>query len=199
MVLVFGPLTLRYDLRRDLELVDMLKTYPLRGREIVAAEVLAPALLLSAVVGLGVLLAFVASLASAAPLLPATGDRIALLVAALAVAPPVLTVLLLVQNAAALLFPAWSAIGPDRATGFEATGQRILNMVGAAFALLVAVLPAGLVGGVVALLARAAGADPLWTGAAWAVAGALVLSAEIYLGVRLLGPVLERMEPAGLR
>jgi hypothetical protein len=198
VVLIFGPLTLRYDLRRDLELVDMLKTYPLRGHEIVAAEVLAPALLLSAVVGLGVLLAFVASLASAAPL-PATGDRIALLVAALAVAPPVLTVLLLVQNAAALLFPAWSAIGPDRATGFEATGQRILNMVGAAFALLVAVLPAGLVGSVVALLARAAGADPLWTGAVWAVAGALVLGAESYLGVRLLGPVLERMEPAGLR
>jgi hypothetical protein len=191
-------LTLRDDLRRDLELVDMLKTYPLRGREIVAAEVLAPALLLSAVVGLGVLLAFVASFASAAPL-PATGDRIALLVAAFAVAPPVLTVLLLVQNAAALLFPAWSAIGPDRATGFEATGQRILNVVGAAFALLIAVLPAALVGGVAALVARTAGTDPMWTGAVWAVTGALVLSAETYLGVRLLGPVLERMEPAGLR
>ena len=198
VVLVFGPLTLRYDLRRDLELVDMLKTYPLRGREIVAAEVLAPALLLSAVVGLGICLAFVASFASAAPL-PPPGDRIALLVAALAVAPPVLTVLLLVQNAAALLFPAWSAIGPDRATGFEATGQRILTVVGAAFALLVAVLPAALVGGVAAIVARAAGADPMWTGAVWAVVAALVLSAESYLGVRLLGPVLERMEPAGLR
>jgi ABC-2 type transport system permease protein len=197
-VLVFGPLTLRYDLRRDLELLDMLKTYPLRGRELVAAEVLAPALLLSAVVGLGVCLAFAASFASATPL-PAAGDRIALLVAALAVAPPVLMVLLLVQNAAAILFPAWSAIGPDRATGFEATGQRILNVVGAAFALVVAVLPAALVGAVAAIVARAAGTDPMWTGAVWAVSAALVLAAECYLGVRLLGPVLERMEPAGLR
>jgi ABC-2 type transport system permease protein len=198
LALLFGPLTLRYDLRRDLELLDMLKTYPLRGRELVAAEVLAPALLLSAVVGLGIGLAFIASLASDAPL-PGLGDRVALLVAALALVPPVLTVLLLVQNAAVLLFPAWIAIGPDRPTGFEATGQRILNFVGGALALLIAVLPAGLVGGLAAILVRAAGADRLWTGAIWAVVAAIVLSAETYVGMLLLGPVLERLEPAGLR
>jgi hypothetical protein len=43
------------------------------------------------------------------------------------------------------------------------------------------------------------GADPMWTGAIWAAAAALVLSAESYIGMRLLGPVLERLEPAGLR
>jgi hypothetical protein len=198
LALLFGPLTLRYDLRRDLELLDMLKTYPLRGREVVAAEVLAPALVLSGVVWFGIVLAFIASLASNAPL-PAVGDRVALLVAALALVPPVLTVLLLVQNAAVVLFPAWIAIGPDRPTGFEATGQRILNFVGGTLALLIAVLPAGLVGGVVALVARGAGADPLWTAAIWAVVAAIVLSAETYLGMLLLGPVLERLEPAGLR
>jgi putative ABC exporter len=197
-VILFGPLTLRYDLRRDLELLDMLKTYPLRGRELVAAEVLAPALLLSAVAALGIGLAFVASLASAAPL-PALADRVALLVAALALVPPVLTVLLLVQNAAVLLFPAWSVIGPDRPTGFEATGQRILNFVGGTLVLLVALIPAGLVGGVAAIVVHSAGADVIWTGAVWAVIGAAVLGTETYLGMLLLGPVLERMEPAGLR
>jgi hypothetical protein len=198
LAVVFGPLALRYDLRRDLELLDMLKTYPVPSRELVAAEVLAPALLLSAVAGFGVCLAFFASLASEAPL-PSVGDRFALLLAALVVIPPVLTVLLLVQNAAALLFPAWSAIGADRPTGFEATGQRILNFVASAFALLIAVLPAALLGGLVAILARLLGATPVWTGAVWVVAGALVLGAESYVGMRLLGPVLERLEPAGLR
>jgi len=198
VALVFGPLALRYDLRRDLELLDVLKTYPVRGFELVAAEVLGPVLLLSAVTAFGVCLAFVASLASHSHL-PSLGDRVAMLIGALALIPAVLTVLLLVQNAAALLFPAWTSIGPDRATGFEATGQRILSFVGTAFALLVAVLPAALVGGVAAIGARALGVGPAWTAAVWAVVGAAVLGAESYLGIRLLGPAWEKLEPAGLR
>lgn len=198
LVLVFGPLTLRYDLRRDLELLDVLKTYPVRGSELVAAEVLAPALLLSAVAILGVALAFVASLASDSRL-PALGERVALLIGLLAGLPPVFLVLLLVQNAAALLFPAWSAIGPDRATGFEATGQRILTFIGTAFALLVAVLPAAVLGALVAMLARQLGAPPLWAGAVWAVVGSVLLVVESWIGFRLLGPAWEKLEPAGLR
>jgi hypothetical protein len=198
VVLLFGPLTLRYDLRRDLEMLDVLKSWPVRGRDLVGAEVLAPALLVSGVAALGLCVAFSASLASTAPL-PPVGNRLAILVAALAVAPAVVTVLFLVQNAAALLFPAWSAIGPDRATGFEATGQRILTFVGTAFALVVAVLPAALVGGVAAVVARQLGLPSAWAGAVWGVVGAAVLWVEGYCGVVLLGPVLERMEVAGLR
>lgn len=198
LVLLFGPLTLRYDLRRDLEMLDVLKSWPVRARALVGAEVLAPALLVSGVAALGLCVAFVASLASVVPL-PPVGDRLAILVAALVVTPPVVTVLFLVQNAAALLFPAWTAIGPERATGFEATGQRILSLVGTAFALVVAVLPAALVGGVAAVVARQVGLPPAWAGAVWGVVGAVTLGVECYLGVMVLGPVLERMEVAGLR
>jgi hypothetical protein len=198
LVVLFGPLTLRYDLRRDLELLDVLKSWPVRGRDLVGAEVLAPAALVSGVAALGWCGAFAASLASVVALPPA-GDRLALLVAALAVTPAVVTVLFLVQNAAALLFPAWTAIGPERATGFEATGQRILTFVGTAFALVVAVLPAALVGGVAALAARQLGLPPAWAGAVWGVVGAATLGVECYFGVMVLGPVLERLEPAGLR
>ena len=198
LVLLFGPLTLRYDLRRDLELLDVLKSWPVRGRDLVGAEVLAPALLVSGVAALGWCGAFAASLASHVALPPA-GDRLAILVAVLAVTPAVVTVLFLVQNAAALLFPAWTAIGPERATGFEATGQRILSFVGTAFALVVAVLPAALVGGVAAVVARQLGLPPAWAGAVWGVVGAVTLGVESYLGVMVLGPVLDRLEPAGMR
>jgi hypothetical protein len=149
------------------------------------------------VAGIGFVGAFFASLGIAS--LPPLGDRIAYLVAALAAAPAVVLVLLLVQNMAVLLFPAWTTIGPDRATGFEAMGQRILIFAGTAFALLIAVLPAALVGGVVGFAVHAAGLGVAGTAAAWAVVGAAVLVFECYVVVVVLAPVLDRMEPAGLR
>lgn len=197
VVLLFGPLALRYDLRRDLELLDVLKTWPVRGRDLIGAQVLAPALLISAVSAIGLLGAFFASLGH--PALPPLGDRVAYLLAALAVAPAVVLVLLVVQNAAVLLFPAWTTIGPERATGFEAMGQRILIFVGTVFALLIAVLPASIAGGVVGFGVHAAGAGIAWTAAAWSVVGAAALVFECYLAVMVLAPVFEKMEPAGLR
>ena len=195
---LFGPLALRYDLRRDLELVDVLKSLPLAGWAIVGAEVLGPALVISGIALLGWTTAFVASLASDSVRI-GVADRLALLAGAAVLTPPVVTVLFLVQNAAALLFPAWSAIGPDRATGFEATGQRIVTFLGTGIALAVAVLPAGLVGAGGAILARVLGGGPIVTGLMWAIVAAPVLGAECWIVVRLLGPVLERLEPAAVR
>jgi ABC-2 type transport system permease protein len=196
---LFGPLALRFDLRRDLELLDVLKAYPLSGREIVAAEVLGMALVLSAVAAAGLVIAFASSLASDATVLPGIPERLAILVAALAVVPGLLTVMVLTQNAAALLFPAWMTLGAERPTGFEATGQRILTFAGTLFALLVAVLPAALLGGVVGVGVRVIGLGVVAAGVAWALAGAGLLAAECYLGFRLLGPVLDRLDPTGLR
>jgi ABC-2 type transport system permease protein len=198
VAVLFGPLTLRYDLRRDLELLDVLKAVPLRGYALVGAEVLGPAALISGIAILGWITAFLASLASVSVTLT-LGDRLALLAGACLITPPIVGVLFLVQNAAALLFPAWSAIGPERATGFEATGQRIITFLGTSIALVVAVLPAGIVGGIAAIAARALGAGPIAAGLTWAVVAAPVLLAECYLVVRLLGPVLERLEPAGVK
>jgi ABC-2 type transport system permease protein len=199
LVTFFGPLALRFDLRRDLELLDVLKSYPVGGHEIVAAEVLGMALVLSAVAGAGLVIAFVASLASGAAGLPPVGVRVAMLVAGLVVLPGVLTVMVLVQNAAALLFPAWMTLGAERPTGFEATGQRILTFAGTVFALFVAVLPAALVGGVAAVGVRVIGLGVVAAGLVWAVAGAALLALECAFGFRLLGPVLDRLDPAGLR
>ena len=198
VAVLFGPLALRYDLRRDLELLDVLKALPLGGAAVVGAEVLGPVLVISGIAMLGWTTAFVASLASATVGI-GVGDRLALLCGAAIVTPPVVTVLFLVQNTAALLFPAWSAIGPERATGFEATGQRIVTFLGTGIALVVAVLPAGIAGGVAAIVAHTLGAGPIATGLTWAIVGAPVLGVECYVAVRVLGPVLERLEPAGVK
>jgi len=195
---LFGPITLRYDLRRDLELLDVLKTLPLAGRAIVGAEVLGPAIVISGIAILGWTTAFIASLASDAVTLPA-GDRLAVLVGAVVLTPPIVTVLFLVQNTAALLFPGWSAIGPERATGFEATGQRIVTFLGTSVALGVAILPAAIVGGLAAILARVLGAGLIATGLVWAIVAAPVLGVECYVAVRLLGPVLEKLEPTAVK
>jgi len=82
---------------------------------------------------------------------------------------------------------------------FEAMGQRILVFVGTALALVIAVLPAAIVGGVFAVLVHTVGAGTGWTAAAWSVTGSAVLVFECYLGTMLLGPVLEKLEPAGLK
>jgi len=49
MTAVFGPYALRNDLRSDLQLWDQLKTYPLRGADLVAGEVLGPVTILTGV------------------------------------------------------------------------------------------------------------------------------------------------------
>ena len=49
------------------------------------------------------------------------------------------------------------------------------------------------------ILARVLGAGPVVTGLTWALAGAPVLAAECWIAVRLLGPVLEKLEPAGVK
>lgn len=198
VAVLFGPLALRYDLRRDLELLDVLKAIPMRGYALVGAELLGPAVVITGIAFVGWTTAFIASLASPAVTLPLAW-RVALLACAALLTPPIVALLVLVQNAAALLFPAWSAIGPERATGFEATGQRIVTFLGTTITLTVAVIPAAIVGLVAAVVAHALGGGPIAMGLSGTIVAAPVLGAECWIAVRLLGPVLERLEPAGLK
>src|SRR2546429_7567285 len=128
-------------------MLDVLKGYPVHGREMVGGGVAAPVMLIGLVVWSCLLGAFAATAARPGPELPPLGDRPALLLAALPATAAVLLVLVLVQNAAVLLFPAWIGVGRDRAVGLEATGQRILMTAGGVIAPVVGPVPAGLAGG----------------------------------------------------
>ena len=193
--MVFGPFIIRFDLRRDLEAVDLLKTAPVRGRDVVAGEILSPVAAISAFVGTFAVIAFAASVPRVDGL-PPLDQRVAILIAALAAVPAFTGLLVTYQNAAVLLFPAWAAIGPDRATGVEAMGQRILVMVGGWLALLVGMLPGVVVAALVAGLLQVLGVPLVWGVAAGAVGGAATVGLVLALAVTWLGRVFDRLDPA---
>jgi hypothetical protein len=188
--LLLGPQVLRLDFRHDLPLADILKTYPMRGWQIALGEILAPVAVLAVcqwlllLVGAGLLF-----------YLPVKQEALFLAIAlGAAVLLPVLDVLLLlIPNAAVLLFPSWIQTGKDSPRGIEATGQRLIFALGQMLVLLVALLPAaGAFVGVFFLLYFAFGpaaAVPLA-----AFAATIILAAEAGFGVMLLGKLFERFD-----
>jgi hypothetical protein len=100
---------------------------------------------------------------------------------------------LCVQNAGAIFFPAWITVaGRMETRGFEATGQRLLTLVGTLLVLTVALVPAGMVGGVAGYAAWMV-IGP-WGLVPGALAGAAVLLGECLLVIRGLGGVFERID-----
>lgn len=198
IALLFGPLAVRFDLRQDLEMLEVLKSYPVRGREIVRGEIAGPIVLLGAIAWIclaGGVLAFAGSRVESVLTL---GNRLVIVLGLLPTTGAVLGLLVVVQNAAVLLFPAWVTVGRSRAVGLEAAGQRILMTAGSLVALAVALIPAIISGGLVAVLLEAAGAGTVATVSAGAVVGAGILVFEVALSVHLLGDVFDRLEPGAL-
>jgi hypothetical protein len=194
MLIVLGPGFVRTDLRQDLLQLDQLRSYPLRGSTIVAAEIASTAAILTAMQYL--LLALAAFLASydvraPVPLAPAV-------LIALVLLPTLNAISLTVANGSALLFPGWVRLGDGRTAGIEAMGQNVL----AIFVSLIATFVALLLPLVVAVLvASGVSAGASRTLDAWAFvvatpAGALVAFGELWLVIRWLGRVFARTDLA---
>lgn len=120
-----GPTWIRNDLRSDMNHLALLRTFPLRGRTIVAAEIIGSTLALS---GLQVILL----IAGYAGLVGTTelsryGSLEVILLLAIPVALIVNAIGMTIQNAAALLFPSWIRFDSGRPGGFETLGQNILS------------------------------------------------------------------------
>jgi ABC-2 type transport system permease protein len=195
LLVIMGPLWVRNDLRFDLLRLEMLRSYPLSGRSIVRAEIAASVATLSAaqVVLLLVGYLLVPPGAYAGSTL---GDRTALLVAALVVLPVVNAAGLAIQNAATLLFPAWTRLGLVRAGGIEAMGQSIVTTLGTLVVLLAVLAIPGVVGGALAVLG--VGAAGFWGAVPGAVVGAAGVLVELWALTTWLGRVFERTEPSVL-
>jgi hypothetical protein len=188
--LLLGPQLLRSDFRNDLPLADILKTFPMRGWQIALGEILAPVAVLAALqwllllVGAGLIL-----------YLPVKQEALFLAIAlGAAFLLPVLDLLvLLIPNAAVLLFPSWIQTGRDSPRGIETTGQRLIFAVGQLLVLVLALLPAAIAFvGVFFLLKFALGYAAAVPFAA--LVATIILAVEAGFGVMLLGRLFERFD-----
>jgi hypothetical protein len=125
---------------------------------------------------------------------PNLTERSLLLLGGIVLLPGVNLLGMLIQNGAALLYPAWVRLGTGRTAGVEALGQNLLMTI--AFVALMSVtliLPAGIGGGAFLLLR-----SQLDT---WALGPAAVLALGIMLFeaaliTEWLGRIFERTDPA---
>jgi hypothetical protein len=196
MVVLMGPMIARNDLRQDLANLALLKTWPVSGRTLLRGEVLAPAVLLSIVV---VLLIGAAGSLLAPTLARAkvpVVDHLAYIASAIVVAPALILGQVVLQNAIAVLLPAWAGIGASRARGIDAMGQRILLTFGTLIGLMIGLIPAGLIAGGIGIAAFALTDRVMILVPAIAAAG--VILAECWVATELLGLALERMDVSAI-
>lgn len=194
-ILVIGPHFARQDIRSDLRKLDVLRTYPLAGWQVVLGELLAPAAILTGLVWLALLAFFLNVDARAGSGWTAAGVRFACGAGAASVVPPLAILELLVPNAAALMFPGWAEATRLRGGGPEVMGQRMIYLFAQLLATAVALLPAAIVGYGVIVVAQ------FVTGPAASVLIAtvpvlLVLLAEVAVGVWWLGGRFEKLDLA---
>jgi len=197
IAIVAGALAVRYDLRADLEKLDLLRSYPLTGREVVGAEIAASALVLT-VVQLVLIAVGLGFLTVAYPNLEPRWAPAAAGAGALLLLPPLNLLLVGAQNALALLFPAWTRLGVERPGGVEQMGALVLTLVAMVVVLALTLLPAALFGGVVGFRLIAGLGTVAWLLAG--LSGGVVLWVQVALLVAFLGRRYDALDPveAGL-
>ena len=193
MTVILGPMVLRTDLRQDLPNLAILRTWPVRGATLVRGQLLAPAIVLSAVVWMTLVAIILFSMLGSSEI--GMPQRLSYFLAAATAAPGVILVQLLIQNGLAVTFPSWVTAGPPRG-GVDAIGQRMLLILVGMVGLVLGILPAVLAGGALALVVR------LVTGETSVVVpgivAALVLVGEAALGSELVGSILDRTDVSAL-
>lgn len=190
VTIVFGPRSIRLDLRADLLYLAILKTAPMRGRRIVLAEIGAATLMLTAAQCLLLAITVAATL-----VLPPDETGVWWWGPGLLVAPFVCLVInalgFTIQNAVVVVVPSWVQLGAVVGGGVEVVGQALLAMIGSMVALAITISPAVAVAAGIAWYAN-------WQDVAIAMgagAGVIVLALELWGIVAWLGRLFDRMEP----
>jgi len=194
MLVVLGPGIVRADLRQDLLQLDQLRSYPLRGSMIVAAEIASSAIILSVMQYLLLALAAVLSSFGAQPPVPV----LPAVLIALVMLPMLNAIALTVANGSALLFPGWVRLGDGRAAGVEAMGQNVLAVFVSLVITFLALIPPLFVTTLVAsgLSAVASHRIGVWDFVLAVPEGALVVVGELWLTIKWLGRVFARTDLA---
>jgi ABC-2 type transport system permease protein len=189
-----GSAVFTQDMRLDLSRIELLKSYPISGERLVAAEIAGP-LTFVAVVEL-MLLSTAAIILRAAELSPQVEFLASpeFVVIALLLATPICAAQLLIRNAVPILLPGWALRAPDEQRGFIVMGQRLLMLAGNLVVLLFVLLPAAFLIVPGLLLAR------YWLGGSMPVVALTTVLAtallffEVWLGIRFLGRQFEKID-----
>ena len=192
--LIVGPQFARQDIRNDLGHADIIKTYPLTGWQIILGELLTPTAILSGILWLAILTGTLAvhPLAIESEWLTST-LRIVIALGLAALIPLLVALQLLVPNAAALLFPGWFQTSRIRGGGPEVMGQRMIFFFAQVVTMILALLPAVALGALL-LFTLNVFIGPIVAITAATLAMAIVLAAEVGVGIWLLGRRFEHLD-----
>jgi hypothetical protein len=185
---------MRREVRLLMQRLDVVKTYPLRGWQVVLGEMLAPIALITAIEWL---LLAVAAAATAAltgkygstalfGFLGAVG--IGLLV------PPVAGLMTGIPFAATLYFPSWMSVMGQAGGGLDVMGQRMIFAGGYLMVLAAFLLPAALAAAVPYFIVLWMAGSPAAALVAGAFAASLILFGELAGAVWWLGGRYERFD-----
>lgn len=195
VMLFVGPQWIRNDLRSDFAHFDLLRSYPVAGRSVIAAEAAGSAAVLTLMQLALLLLAYLAFLGNETLELTLT-ERTLGLVAAVVYLPAISFLSMLIQNAGAILFPTWIRPGPERAGGVEALGQNMLLII--AHVGIITVLMAVPFGAATAVQMVLHPALAGWAEIPRAAVFLALIAFEAHVIVGWLGGVLERTDPASI-
>jgi hypothetical protein len=191
---LFGTMLVQGRLRQVLELLDIYKASPLPGRQIALGQLLTPAALVAmAQWYLLVVVALCTVLSGKTDIGNFAFGWSALFGVAL-LGPLLCTLLMCFPFAWVLWFPAWAASLGTRGGGFEAAGQRMIFSFVYIVASAVSLLPALLLGGLVAWACSLMGAPTALGLLIVAVVAAIVLVVELAAIVHVLGGRIDRFD-----
>jgi hypothetical protein len=193
--LFFGPQLLRGDFRQDYECMDVLKTFPIPGWQVVLGQLVSPAILLT--VAQWALLGILAGTFGAIPFegTPLSlGSRLGLALGLALLLPGFNLLSFVIPNALILVFPAWVHTGKEGPVGIEVMGQRLLVAFGTLFVLLLGMVPASLLVAAVIATFRAVSIPLPLAFLVGGAAGLVVFLVEFAASVWLLGRVFERFD-----
>jgi hypothetical protein len=183
---------LTQDMRLDLQRIEILKSYPISGERLVAAEIAAPLTVMSIV---ELILLGGTMILAQLPNSSATLQRIArpeYFIIAFLFAIPICAMQLLIRNAAAVLFPGWSMRSQDDPKGFVVMGQRLIFLASNLLILTAALIPSAIVVVIGWLISRnfsASFAMPFAT-----LPAVALLAAEVWIGIKMLGAQFEKID-----
>jgi ABC-2 type transport system permease protein len=189
-----GSTVFTQDMRLDLPRIELLKSYPIAGDRLVAAEIAGPLTFLAAV---ELMLLSVAAIILRMAQLPTKMRFLAtpeFVVIALLLATPVCAAQLLIRNAVPILLPGWAMRAPDEQRGFIVMGQRLLMMAGNLLILLFVLLPAACIIVPGLLMARFWFGGSMPVVALTTVLATALLFFEVWLGIRFLGRQFEKID-----